>query len=474
MQLDWSALATGQGLPPPGARVAIEGIPFTAPGTPPGYALLLPEAGCCAACPPDPAMTVEVLAVAGRPGTGPQRVSGGWRALPPEDAAGWRWQLRDARWEGAPDPAARPSLPTGPWLRRRTLLAAGPLLCAAASGCAATPDAPPTAAVQALLAEAAPMDLHSHAGRVILGRNGPRPTLPLAGPMRQGGMRLIALAMVADTPTTMVTPDHRIEAYRAPLPGELHTHAQAAFARLAGLVAEQGLAVVTDQAGLRAARRGGAGPAVIVASEGADWLEGQEGRLEEAFEAHRLRHLQLVHYRVNELGDIQTAAPVHDGLTEFGAAVVRRCNRLGVVVDVAHGTYWLTRRAAEVTTRPLVLSHTGLSGRPALRSRWITPEHARLVAATGGVIGVWPLTGPEAPTLGAYAASIARMVDAVGIEHVGIGSDMLGLLGTPAYGDYRETPALAAALLAQGFAPAEAALLLGGNYARVLAAVLPG
>ena len=51
-----------------------------------------------------------------------------------------------------------------------------------------------------------------------------------------------------------------------------------------------------------------------------------------------LRHLQLTHYRVNELGDIQTELPVHNGLTDFGAAVIRRCNQVGLVVDVAHGT----------------------------------------------------------------------------------------------------------------------------------------
>ena len=44
------------------------------------------------------------------------------------------------------------------------------------------------------------------------------------------------------------------------------------------------------------------------------------------------------HYRVNELGDIQTEAPVHGGLTDAGAEVIRRCNRRGLVVDVAHGT----------------------------------------------------------------------------------------------------------------------------------------
>ncbi|MDO9709286.1 dipeptidase [Paracraurococcus lichenis] len=465
MQLPWDALATGHGLPPPGATVELEGVAFAPQDMPRGYAILLPEAACCLGCRPDPAMAVEVLFADEAPaGPGPHRLAGTWHALPAEDPTGWRWQLRGAR---ALPSAAAP----GPWLRRRALLAAGPLLCAAAA-CAEAPA--PSPAARALVEAAAPMDLHSHAGHVILSRTRLRPFDPVAAPMREGGMRLIALAMVADSPTTTVTPDRRIEAYRSPAPGELYAHSKEAFARLAALVAGQGLAVVTDQASLRTALQPGAGPSVVVASEGADWLEGRLERLEEAVQAHRLRHLQLVHYRVNELGDIQTAAPVHEGLTGFGAEVIRACNRLGVVVDVAHGTYWLTQRAAEVTQKPLVLSHTGLSGRPGLRSRWITAEHARLVAATGGVVGVWPLMGAEAPTLRAYAAGIARMVDAVGIEHVGIGSDMLGLLATPAFGDYRETPALAEALLAQGFAPAEAARILGGNYARVLAATLPG
>ncbi len=104
--------------------------------------------------------------------------------------------------------------------------------------------------------------------------------------------------------------------------------------------------------------------------------------------AYGMRHLQLVHYRPNELGDIQTEDPAQGGLTDFGAAVVRACNRLGIVVDVAHGTYDLVRRAASVTARPLILSHTSLSPAPARHSRQISPDHARLVAQTGGVIGI--------------------------------------------------------------------------------------
>ena len=104
----------------------------------------------------------------------------------------------------------------------------------------------------------------------------------------------------------------------------------------------------------------------------ADFLEGRIERLEEAYRRWTLRHLQLTHYRVNELGDIQTEPPVHGGLTDFGAAVIRGCNRLGIVVDVAHGTLDLVKRAAAITAKPLVLSHTSLTSRPGPHSRQIT------------------------------------------------------------------------------------------------------
>ena len=113
---------------------------------------------------------------------------------------------------------------------------------------------------------------------------------------------------------------------------------------------------------MRAARAGTA--STIISAEGADFLEGHLDRVDEVHANWALRHLQLTHYRVNELGDIQTEPPVHGGLTDFGADVIRRCNRLGIVVDVAHGTYDLVRRAASVTTKPLVLSHTSLADSP--------------------------------------------------------------------------------------------------------------
>jgi membrane dipeptidase len=161
---------------------------------------------------------------------------------------------------------------------------------------------------------------------------------------------------------------------------------------------------------------------------------------------------------------------VHDGLSAFGADVVRACNRLGIVVDVAHGPAALVKRAAAVSTRPLVLSHTSVTRQPGARSRQITPEHARLVAETGGVVGVWPVRAIF-PTRAAYAEGIARMVEAAGVDHVGIGSDMLGVPGGTVFADYRDLPALAAALRETGLQPHEVAKILGGNYRRVFAAV---
>jgi len=177
---------------------------------------------------------------------------------------------------------------------------------------------------------------------------------------------------------------------------------------------------------------------------------------------------------VNELGDIQTEPPVHGGLTDFGAAVIRRCNQLGIVVDVAHGPIDLVRRAARETARPLVLSHTSLTTRPGPFSRQITAEHAKLIAGTGGVIGVWP-PATIYPNLAAMAAGIVRMADTAGIDHVGIGTDLRGLVGATVFPDYDTLPALAEALLQAGLNETETGKVLGGNYARVFTASLaPG
>ena len=440
-------------------RVTLTGYPVPFPGQNRAARFLLTrEPGCCPGCAPrDPAgsITVEArTAVSLRSGV--LRMTGLLRA----DSAGYR--LLDARTADVPGWAG---------VTRRRALAAGPLMCLAAPA-AAQDKAPATAAAQNKAAMSGPtVDIHSHAGGIAsTARVHSGQTFgPVAVPMRAGGMAVICLAIVSDGPTHKVTADGRLHPFRDPEPGELYNHSQVAFQRVHGMIQAQGLAIIADAAGMRAATS--ARPSVVIASEGADFLDGKPDRVDEAYKRWTLRHLQLVHYRVNELGDIQTEPPVHGGLTDTGAEVIRRCNRLGVVVDVAHGTFDLVKRAAAVSTKPLVLSHTSLTSRPDRFTRLVVAEHAKMVAATGGVIGIWP---PDAifPNMDAFAAGIARMVDAVGVDHVGLGSDMRGLLGPSVLPDYDRLPALADALPRAGFNAADTAKILGGNYARVFQACM--
>jgi membrane dipeptidase len=459
MRLDWRNLGTGQADAADGAVVELQGFPATpAAATHAAYFMLLAEAPCCAGClPADPLGAVEVFASASLPlHQGALRLQGRWEVR--RGTGGWRYRLCDAR----------PLDPPG-WsgLTRRGMLAAGPLMCLAARAPGASAADP--GAARAVLAATPAVDTHSHAGgiaNVTRMRRGSGFS-PIAAPMRTGGLAVACLAVVSDGPTHHVAADGRIHPYRTPAPGELASYGALAFAGLLDLARSEQLTLIADAAGMRAARAGM--PSAIIAAEGADFLEGRLDGLETAYARWTLRHLQLTHYRVNELGDIQTEAPEHGGLTDFGAEVVRACNRLGLVVDVAHGTLPLVKRAAAVTTKPLVLSHTSLARAPGPRSRQITAEHAKVIADTGGLVGVWP-PASIFPTLPAMAAGVARMVDAAGIDHVGLGSDLRGLVGPSVLPDYDALPALADALLGAGFNAGETGKLLGGNYARVFLA----
>ncbi len=451
--IDWDAVASARGGAHDGTEVVITGwlVPTETTASS-GYALLAADPPCC--CPPrDPARAIEVfLRSPSAVGAGRVRLRGRWRALA-GDPTGWRYQLADARVAGLPWPAR---------LTRRAALGAVALAAFAGRGRSRAAE---------LGADDATVDMHSHAGRFTGVRrveNGGT-FEPVAQPMRAGGMAVVCLAIVSDAPCHRVMPDGRIHPYRQPDPGELYRYGKLSFARLQELISLDGLAVVTDGPALRAARAGT--PSAIVTAEGADFLEGRLERVDEAYERYQLRHLQLTHYRPNELGDIQTEPPVYGGLTDFGAAVIRRCNERGIVVDVAHGTYDLVKRAASVTTKPLLLSHTSLGADPKPFSRLISPDHARAIAATGGVIGVWPPANVF-PSLRAMARGIARLTDLVGVAHVGLGTDMLGLVGPSVLATYAQLPDLASALLEEGFSRADAVAILGGNYVRVFEASL--
>jgi membrane dipeptidase len=324
MRLDWNGLLRGRQKPEDGAEVVLDGEVFRLDDAPPDRFLLVNEAACCAGCLPSPETTVEVWLDASAPLSRTVSVTGAWRTV--RDAAAWRWRIEGAR--------VVPRLTNGPWISRRAILGA-PMLCAVPRARAAIQVAP--GAGRALATQGGVADLHSHAGR-FAGRFalGPRlfdrSFLPVAAPMREGGMAIVALATMADSPVVNEWRPHR-----TPDPGELWADGRAAFARLHQLAKQEQFDIVIDNVSLARSVRPGAQPAIVVASEGADWMDDRIERLDWAFQEQRLRHLQPTHMRPNELGDIQTMAPAHNGLTNFGAEVVRACNRLGIVVDVAQG-----------------------------------------------------------------------------------------------------------------------------------------
>jgi membrane dipeptidase len=168
----------------------------------------------------------------------------------------------------------------------------------------------------------------------------------------------------------------------------------------------------------------------------------------------------------SELGDQQTEDAKWDGLSPLGADVIRECNRLGIVVDVAHGTVKLVEQAARVSAAPFILSHTSLTTAPLQPyTRLISAEHARLMAQAGGVIGVWPAAYQFVDARD-WVAGIARLVDVAGVDHVGLGTDMEGGVNE-VWEDYADLPAVVDLFLRRGFSPAETTKLIGGNYVRV-------
>ena len=170
-------------------------------------------------------------------------------------------------------------------------------------------------------------------------------------------------------------------------------------------------------------------PTVIQAVEGGHFLEGHLERVEEAY-GRGLRHFGLLHDSDASvpLGDVYTNPPRYGGLTPFGAAILKECNRLGILIDLAHANMQTTEAALGVTTRPVIISHTGLdtqlgnnpSVAQMMRRRLISKEQAKLVATAGGLVGVWTHLADTALD---YARNVRALVDVIGVEHVCIGTD---------------------------------------------------
>lgn len=137
-----------------------------------------------------------------------------------------------------------------------------------------------------------------------------------------------------------------------------------------------------------------------------------------------IRMMHLTYNRRNMLGD-GCAETANGGLSDFGRAAIAEMNRVGVIVDVAHSGWRTSLEAAQTSRKPMVASHTTCDAlRHHIRAK--PDDVLKAIAETGGLVGICWI----APFLGAQGG-IAELLDhidyavkLIGIDHVGIGTDV--------------------------------------------------
>ena len=316
------------------------------------------------------------------------------------------------------------------------------------------------------------VDTHSHPGRFFLKRLTEQTPMTRSfgepfedqaiADLSAGNVSAALFCAVADMRLIEMTAQG-LRAGRDWTPGEAYADYRRQLAELKTLPSNPALTPGLIPADIDAAHRRHKTGAIF-AVEGGDFIEDRLDRVHAAF-GDGVRAITLVHYHVNQIGDIQTEAPVHNGLTPLGKTIVAEMNRTGIIIDLAHATFAVTKDVLSVSSKPVMVSHTNIATASANHPRLISVEHAKLVAAAGGIIGSWP-SGMGQVSFSDYIDSIQRLVDTVGIDHAAIGTDMDANF-KPVLRSYRDWSLIPSALLARGMHDEDVAKIMGGNFLRV-------
>lgn len=209
----------------------------------------------------------------------------------------------------------------------------------------------------------------------------------------------------------------------------------------------------------------------VLSLEGAEALEGDLAILR-TFYRLGVRALGLTWNHRNQAADGLGEARTGGGLTEFGVALVREANRLGVILDVAHLAPAGVRDVLALSEAPVVASHANAHALCNHR-RNLNDEQLAGIAASGGLVGVTYLPAflaqnPRDASLERVLDHVDYIVKTIGVDHVGLGSDFDGFGGVlPGLEDVSRLPALTEGLVARGYTDEQVAKILGGNYLRV-------
>ncbi len=219
--------------------------------------------------------------------------------------------------------------------------------------------------------------------------------------------------------------------------------------------------------------------AAILHFEGAENLGGDPGALEELY-GRGLRSLGLVWSRPNAYAHgvpfrFPSSPDTGPGLTGTGRELVRECNRLGVLIDLSHLNekgFW---DVAGLSEAPLVATHSNAHAL-CRSSRNLTDRQLDAIGDSDGMVGVNFAVSflrrdgrDDADTpLETVVRHVDYLVERVGIDRVGFGSDFDGARVPKDIGDVSGLPNLLAALRERGYGEAELRKLAHGNWLRAL------
>jgi membrane dipeptidase len=251
--------------------------------------------------------------------------------------------------------------------------------------------------------------------------------------------------------------------------------------------------------------------ASLLAMEGGHAIENSLGALR-SYYALGARYLTLTHNVTLDWADAAMDSTRHHGLTEFGREVVREMNRLGMLVDLSHGSPATMSDALEVTEAPVIFSHSSaraltdhprnvpdsilarlpknggvvmvafmpafVSSEVAAWEERFKEEEARIRASVSDTAEMRRLAreyeaGNPRPraTLEQVADHIEHVRKVAGANHVGIGSDFDGIDTVPVgLEDVSTYPRLFAELIRRGWSDADLKKLAGQNLLRALRA----
>lgn len=194
------------------------------------------------------------------------------------------------------------------------------------------------------------------------------------------------------------------------------------------------------------------------------------------------------------------------GITRMGREVIKEMNRVGMLIDMSHSAERSTREAIDLSARPISITHANPNfWHASVRNK--SDALLKALAERGGMLGLslypYHLKDGPACTIESFAEMAARLADMIGIDHIGIGSDLcqghgnaiiewmrvgrwtksppgsaLGAAVLPPqptwFRDNRDWGKLRAGLVSKGFSAEDAGKILGGNWRRFFGAAFEG